>query len=127
MPCQPVGFISDAALASMNAAMERTFDTVIVILRDAGTRALDGGQIEDFRPVGLPVKGAAWQPGNRNRLALTDGATPAVSDWTAMLPVSADVRTGDRLEAGALTLLVSGTDAGATDAVGQVLTCKRVN
>ncbi len=122
MPCS--GFMSDAELSRMNESLERTFDTVIVVLRDQGQRAPDGGEIEDFQPVGPPVKGAIWQ--QRVRFALTAEAMPSVSDWSAMLPISVEARAGDRLQAGAITLLVSGTDAGASDGIGQVLTCKRV-
>ncbi len=122
MPCD--GFISDSEMSRLNASLERTFDTVIVVMRNEGQRAPDGGEIDDFQPVGLPVRGAVWQ--QRVRFALTADAMPSVSDWMAMLPATADVRAGDKLQAGALTLLVSGTDSGASDNIGQMVTCKRV-
>jgi hypothetical protein len=52
-----------------------------------------------------------------------NGALEGITLWNLLLPHDADVRVADRLEVGAAAYVVTGTDAGRTDAIGLVAQC----
>lgn len=117
-------FISPAEISEMNADLETTLDSAGQVLRDIGGAAPDG-KIQNFQPLGKPMKCAAWQDDQKE---LSQGASvTAVAAWKVCVPLRTVVAAGDRVQIGALLLRVSGTDGGQTDGIGQILDCVQVS